>query len=139
MKKKFNNYINICNLLNKNYILLLCNFNKIKNIILKYLKKNINCKFLHSNNIYLYKHFNIKIKNCIDIIILKYNDKEFETTLKKIHYYLNIQPFFYIKKNLLLKNLPINILNLSQNNLISKFIEIIKQNILNFITILKKI
>ncbi|AFP83647.1 hypothetical protein [Candidatus Carsonella ruddii] len=139
MKKNYNYYKNICNLINKNYILLLCNFNNIKNIILKYLKKNINCKFLHCNNIFIYKYFNIKIKQNINIVILKYNDIKFENILKEIYYYLNISPIYYIKKNLILNNLPLNILNLSKINLISKLIEIIKNNLLNFIKILKKI
>ncbi|MFI4913433.1 MAG: hypothetical protein ACH6QR_00265 [Candidatus Carsonella ruddii] len=136
MKKNYNKFKNLKKILNNNYIIISLNLLNIKvsyiNLILKKIKFRI--IFVNKKNL---TFFNIKNYNFLNFIIIKNNF----FLIKKIILILNninIKPLFYITKNFIINNIPVEFSKLSKENLILKFNNFLKFKFLLLIKILKK-
>ncbi|MGK2912820.1 MAG: hypothetical protein ACSLEI_00970 [Candidatus Carsonella ruddii] len=136
MKKNYNKFKNLKKILNNNYIIISINLLKIKTSYINLLLKKIKFKIIFVNKKIL-MFFNIKNYNFLNFIIIKNNFlliKKIILILNKI----NIKPIFYISKNCLINNIPIEFSKLSKENLILKFNNFLKFKFLILIKLLKQ-
>ncbi|MGK2931140.1 MAG: hypothetical protein ACSLEG_00920 [Candidatus Carsonella ruddii] len=135
MKKNYNKFKNLKKILNNNYIIISVSLLKIKISYINLILKKIKFKIIFINKKIL-MFFNIKNYNFLNFIIIKNNFlliKQIVLVLNKI----NIKPLFYITKNCIINNIPIEISKLSKENLILKFNNFLKSKFLKLIKTLK--
>ncbi|AFP84391.1 hypothetical protein [Candidatus Carsonella ruddii] len=129
---------NIENFLNKNYIILFYNFEKIKFFLINSIKKqNYNTKFFFCSNKIVLSFLGFNYKKTLYLLIHKNNDSVYNL-INNINDFLEIKPILIINKYFRVNNLIIEkISKISKENLILEFIKKIKLIIIKLLNLIK--
>ncbi|BAF35195.1 hypothetical protein CRP_164 [Candidatus Carsonella ruddii PV] len=138
MNYSYNIIKNIKNFLNKNYIILFYNFEKIKFFLIDNIKKkNYKTKFFFCSNKIIFEIVKFNYKKSLYLLIHKNNDLVY-SLINNINDLLDIKPLLIINKNYQVYDLIIEKNSkLSKENLILKLIKNFKIIILKLLNLIK--